>query len=863
MTTTETALRGRVPLNEGTVLRLQSTDGGKRTTFTVGALLGAGGTSLVYRAVRRGKAGDVGGSLKEFYPAADAAARGALPAELCRARAERLRRMSETLRTLKQDSARGLRFFLPYTELFLDPESSIPYVFTPENPDGVTLQDYCAAAWQAPNRAALLQILHTLYALACADAGLCRAGLLLLDITPANTLLIARNTDGEAPRFLRDAVSLFDVESIVRQDEVCQEGLVLPAAAGFTAPELGGPWLPPQPELLGPAADVYALAATLFYCLTGGESAFLDTAAGYAARLRAGPFGPTADDSLWVRLGELLEGALAYEPRRRRPGTPAAFAAALADITAGIEFTDAESAVARGSLLAARMPTLLTDLLYRCPPYDYGEPRSSRMKVLIAGDDDAMLLQAVRAVFSCCHVAKYTLHVQVAAPNARALTRAFMDGIDHGETWFCYADAEGADTDYLPWTKYLGALSWTTLPCSAAAAAFEPGTVLLLSRRSAAVQARAVPAPRTGRRLVAYTDPDEGCSLFAEADGSLVFTAITPDFADDCFAADAKELGFGTHLAYEQQKNPAVTEAYARRMFYADPYMQQNSLDTALAVKCRMRSLGLPWHDDPAQDAAAYTKLLANAPAQLRVLAFVEQRRWCADQLCRGVHTLPTNRCKELVEGAANGNGTKLVCRGTAYHLYLTPSAWDESRPNGWRTAEEWLARVGAGEPVPARLDPLSCAGVALADACIHYAPTAAALVRDDLHRLETAVAQLLPLLTEEEGHALHNGCAELTHRVTVLLQRPQPANEAIAACRIAVSALAELLDRLWEEHPRCARCSALLEDIRSDLFPLCYVLAPVDPKLLNEAVVRDFPPVYTYRAGQTPAKRKGHVLTR
>ena len=149
-------LCGREPLQAGIVLPLLD-ENGHSVQVTVKRLFGAGGTSLVYTAVRRSGAGDTGGALKAFFPAGEAAGlyrkngTPILPAELCAAYADRLRITQRRLREIKQDRETGLRAFIPYTELYTD-EDGAPYLFTPENPDGTTLQTYCAQAWCAPAR---------------------------------------------------------------------------------------------------------------------------------------------------------------------------------------------------------------------------------------------------------------------------------------------------------------------------------------------------------------------------------------------------------------------------------------------------------------------------------------------------------------------------------------------------------------------------------------------------------------------------------------------------------------------------------------------------------------------------------------
>lgn len=857
----DTALQNRQPLQPGAVLRLEG------SRFTIVDLLGAGGSSLVYNAVKYSSNGNVAGTLKEFYPMAlggtsynyaqlqqtQQANRREdgtllLPDDLCIEQAARLGQVIRLLRTLKEEG--GLRFVIPHMELYTN-AAGVPYLFTPENFAGVTLETYCEEARKAPKPEHLTQILHTLYAAACADSQLCRSGVLLLDIKPAN-LLLPYNSAKTA--FLQDAVSLFDVESVVltAQLDSRNKNIILPFSAGFTAPELGGYADGPRIHAVGPASDVFALGATLYTSLTG-HTVQLASAAGHAAVLRDGPFGACMPAPLADALGELLARALTFAPAERMRD-PEEFYRELARVLRLQEELTTARQARRWDDLRSRLPDVLTDLLFRWPVFTYSVPKSGSdaepdndVRVLVAGDDDQAILQALRALFSTCHVLHYQLHVRVIARNAETLARSFYEGIDGAEQWILYRSRAG-ETQTYDWEQYIGELSWLnvrpdkeTLPVLAED--FRAGTVLILagSETENAVLAGSVQKPAAGRRLCAYLSTESGRPLFADSRAALELVPLTPVPADDLIGQQAENIDLNAHLVYTRSKNRNATMHQVHTEF-KDWYNRTSSLDTALAIRARLWSVGLPWHDDAEQDGAAFAEAVARNPGLIAELSWLEHRRWAASKLCGGARTMPEGLYSKLLDGGANGSGTNKKLpdengKKVLYHAYLVPSTLDEKRPAGWQTPRDWQQHTGE-EPIPEALDPLSRAGAGLARMFARRAKEINPELRSGTFMPYRMMCYMLDrvakTLPDAEATQVHDAREQLEKSIQALTaDNASPA--AAAIYRLAYDRLCQLLKNAGEE-----ACLKELETLNSELFCFAYKCDATEVKDLDTVLIEN-----------------------
>ena len=318
---------------------------------------------------------------------------------------------------------------------------------------GITLEAYLQDAYRTPDRSHLLQILNTTYAIACADELLCSKGALLLDIKPANVLMVRRSgARGEENTYLADAVSLFDVESILLCSEL-DGNPELPVSPGFTAPELGSAVSLPRYFKIGPASDVYALAATLLYALTGQLPESVD---GYGATLAACPFAEALQrENLCGMLGRLLNEGLMFEPTERI-ATPREFGNRVMEVIAQVQMHMIAETARAGREEADKLPEMLTHLLFRWPLHEY--TADGDMRVLIAGGGERPIRQALDALFAACHVLGHQLHLAVVSPEAQTVTRKWCEEMYEADTWLDYR----GDELFVPyaWQDYMAQICW-------------------------------------------------------------------------------------------------------------------------------------------------------------------------------------------------------------------------------------------------------------------------------------------------------------------------------------------------------------------------------------------------------------------
>lgn len=861
------ALGDREPLVSGSAIFLKN--GEQNIEFNIKSFLGAGGTSLVYNAQKLSPNGTVAGTLKEFWPtvlggssynfeellAAQQVHREAdgtlcLPHELCNKQFERVRENVTVLRNMKDQNA-GLRFFIPYMELYAG-QDGVPYIFTPENSSGITLAEYAEEARSHPTLSAVIQMLHTTYALACADAQLVQEGALLLDIKPDNVLIPYRATQTglEDRKVLQDACSLFDVESVVLQGQLKHKDLLLPFSAGFTAPELGGYLDGPQRSKIAPETDIFAMAATLFNCLTG-EFAQCETKDSYIKALNASPFGSVISQQLAESLGAFMERSLAYEPAQRGICDPREFAKDIFTLIQDEEQKMTQRSAARQKKLRDNLPDYLTNVLFRWPVHEYGVAAEKDMRVLIAADNAQMVNQALRAVFSSCHVLEHQLHVRVAVPEAEGIVSSWVQSIDHSDLWLLHNTEEAKSAPY-SWQDYIGEVSFENVDPDTKNIAelvqdFHAGTVFLLkdNEMEGRKMAEAIGTPEEGRCLCLFLDSESGPVLYTDKKDKLEIVPISPDIADDRFLQAAENVAFNAHLLYERSKNAFASMKEINTNFHSW-YNHSASMDTALAVKCRLYSAGLAWHDDPERDGEAFANLLKSDSSLLGKLSWLEHRRWAASKLCAGAMTLPEDEYDNLLGGGANGSGTNCKIevdgKNVLFHAYLVPSRLDEHRPSGWKTPADWKRHLH--DKIPPELDPLSRAGAVLTQM---FAINAENVKKDILNgtqpyanQLKREIDHVLAKLPEEQSIVLKSAYQKLEKSILKLVSSDEHASAA------AIYRLQKIdFEKLLKESLRYARISAekaqtALTTLDKDLFCVCY--DDVEPKGLDDVLIANLP---------------------
>lgn len=315
--------------------------------------------------------------------------------------------------------------------------------------------------------------------------------------------------------------------------------------------------------------------------------------------------------------------------------------------------------------------------------------------------------------------------------------------------------------------------------------------------------------------------------------------AIKPELPQDFYSAEAQILAKGVHELYERMKNPQAAQAYIDRTF-RDAYNRKSSLRSALAVKCRVQALGLSWkEDDLAQTGSDYLQEIQK-PGRCAALAYAEHRRWCADMLCSGVKTLVPEEYCLFPGGVTNSSGTMLLQNGEKRHIYLVQNSENENRPNGWRTAQEWVKRAEEQKDPPVRLlDAFSRAGIAMARIYQDCRAQAAASLPEDRQLLRTYAKRFAAALTPEPAAQLELRMRELEAALDAVCTQADPGTIAVW------EQAQEELTRLFEteqKNPQGVRCLETLQDIRKDVFPLAYTANPVDPKLADRVIVGNFP---------------------
>lgn len=860
-------LKGRIPIEGGKAIWLLSATG-EASYFQVETLLGAGGSSLVYKATMTAGTGEKGpriyGTLKEFYPLQNEGGCSFsewLRKENCPSRepdgtlrmdkslaAKRYSEMEMTcaaLHELKRDE--GLNVFIPYMGLYKNLDSGVPYLFTPEDRRGITLADYLEKLGPAPQMGDLLQVLNAVNAVAVADQQLCEKGALLLDIKPDNILLIAKGGEG----YLQDAVSLFDVESLLPDYRQNAENSMLPCSLGYTAPELGGVIFPPQPQQIGPATDVYALGATLFRALTGQIYPPADRKPVLDALLH-GPFGALLERDTAAVLSGILEQALQENPDKRFR-KPCDFARVLLRCKNKIQQREAVNRQERSNRIRRELPRMMTHLLYRWPCHEYAAGQDMRVLVVSRRDGEDLIPAALNAVFADCHVLGYQLHLAVAAPDAEQIVQKWGAGIHHAEQ---YLEIQQSWTPY-PWDGLYAQVAYEeTNPASETIKNLVQhwgAEYLLVLEQDEEGSALARQAAQANCCRFAAWLSAEGKTLYAEQaqPKAVTLLSLSPEDCDDTFTAQAENIAFNAHLLYEKEKNPRAAMSSVRERFEND-YNHAASMDTALSVKCRLKSAGIKWSGDAEKMAESFRTAIAENPALIEDLSWLEHRRWVASKLVQGARTLEESEYEVLMDGGQNGSGTNFKFtekdgKKRLYHALLVPSS-RRKRPEGWQTSECW-AEWGLDEPIPAEMDPLDRAGILL------YRQFARACLTTDTARPQQMLAEIL-VQVEKSLRASEPEEADHFHEITeefrqslIRLCREDSSIGSLSLYEIERQKLETCLSGLQGRAPWVENALDALNILDRTVFCFGQKLRRIDPKKLDDTLIQNLPFMLRRRA--------------
>lgn len=789
--------------------------------FQLEQCLGQGGTARVYHALRLETDGGVGGTLKLFTDPAPQAL-------------ERLRQVCKHLHRMKLQES--LSIFIPYMVLYRD-EKDQPCLFTPEDRRGITLTRYLERLAPTPRREELCQVIASVCAAALAVLQINRQGTLLLDIKPDNILLIERQDPVGGTKYLWDSVGLFDIDSLLQGDPAQADPEWLPCSPGFTAPELGGPGVAPRRCAIGPSSDVYALGATLFCALA--REIYPPERGDVRSALRLGPFGKLLSSSILDQLVYLLENALQYSPYQRLRDA-ADFARRLDRILEGLRRETVAETDRDRQKLTRGLPRMLAHLLYRWPCHEYACDGVIRVAVLSDGNENGVLT-ALDALVKSCQVLGQLLQITVVMPGAEQTVRGWYGRIqaraellEIGPAFEEYAFGEKAPAARVLWQN-------AEMPLTAGLhrrLQAKYWLLLMQDPERSEEMAASWPAEETPA-LVAYAVPN-GKTLYAQTDGELKRVRLCPAAVDDVFLEQADRMAYCAHLLYERARDPHVADATVQQTF-AESYNRQASLETGLAVKCRLFSAGVRWSGDIRAMAEAYREALARCPDLVRKLSWLEHRRWVLSKMVQGARKLAEEEYPLLLDGGAEEAGTHLRRDGQLYHAYLVPGS-DAPRPDGWQTAQQW-AKQPVDAPLPPELDELDWTGIRL------HRMYAAAAAQRDFSQAEAELKRQLDRLgvwlreqgRNTEAHTLQSGFAALIQALENMQQKTE-VTDAVSRWEKARRTLSDTLHQQRDKAPYVTCCESALELLRAESFCLAQSCRCLDPKALDETLVRNLP---------------------
>lgn len=518
------------------------------------------------------------------------------------------------------------------TEVFRTGDGSSCFAF--EACPGVSLRTRLESGWQDEKsreialNSHLEEILASLAKTADLLSLLHRCGrLLYLEISPDTILVSGRVTDKNL------SVSLPDYAYALGMDEALPEGYRL-FGGEFAAPELSALAEGGNAEsgsLPDESTDTYAVAAILFYAITG--TVFSDEVRRSGTwRKRIGDAFPENTYPAMGERGSLAEELIQFfdrglsSNRKRRYHDAAEMAEELRAFQAAL--------TAGGLLRGLRREELLPLLaLERYPLYEYAN-RGNDLKLLCVGDG-SFSMGMIRTAASCGQMIDRRLQVGIPTPysgirdelmeTAPGL-QIYSDLTPDTDKEHCYLSFDFAGSgqsepdDLLSWC---GDYRYIAVSLGSASE-----NALVAAQIAAGIHSTEL--DRKQKYILLY-DANEGGTAGDAATEPPAYPNIevipldirSPRLRNTYDALSRR--AFRTHYLYERLNHSGVNRVNCMRTFVSDPYAQKSSAAAALHIRYKLRSLGVALKASREEIIRQYFERMEQQHGEMMEL---EHRRW-------------------------------------------------------------------------------------------------------------------------------------------------------------------------------------------------------------------------------------------